>query len=187
MKPKVRIRQIIVPMLISYAIALNILALIAWFGFNRGETFKVKPPTGEGWTNIQYSDFLGLGLFVVIASFVACCISLTVNKITLYVILGFGLVTMIFLSLNLGQSVALLFLAYIIGNIALFRGRSRIYVLSLGYFAFFYQFYNILVRTDATSPSTAYWLIAINILFAAPIFFGIYKVIPKQNRVTLES
>jgi hypothetical protein len=159
-------------MLISYAV-----------GFNRGETFRVLKPNGTDWTNIAYAEFLSLGLFIVIASFIICCISLIINKIVLYTFMAMGLVTMIFIALNLGQSAAIILFAYIIGNIALLRGRSRLYVLSLGYFTFFYQFYNILVRTDASTPSTAGWLIAINILFAAPIFFAIYKVIPKQNRL----
>lgn len=186
MKPKVRIRQVALPLMISYAAGLSLLALIAWFGFNRGESFRVRPPSGEGWTNIKYTDFLGLGIYVVVAAFIVSCISLVVNKIALYCVLACGLAVMVTFYLNLGQSVALLLLAYIIGNIALFRGRSRIYVLSLGYFAFFYQFYSILARTDANSPATAYWLIAINIFFAAPIFYAIYKYIPKQNQLKVE-
>jgi len=183
MKPTVRIRQIVVPMLISYAVALNLLALIAWFGFNRGEKFIVMKPSSDGWTNISYTEFLSVGLFIVVASFLVCCIALIVNKIFLYTFMAMGLLTMIFLALNLGQSSAILLLAYIVGNIALLRGRSRLYVLSLGYFTFFYQFYNIMVRTN--SEATAGWLIAINILFAAPIFYAIYRVIPKQNRATI--
>ena len=186
MKPKVRIRQVALPLAISYAVGLSLLALVAWFGFNRGETFRVRPPSGDEWINIRFIDFIGLGIYVVVAAFIVSCISLTVNKIALYVVMAFGLGFMVLFYMNLGQSVALLLLAYIIGNIALFRGRSRIYVLSLGYFAFFYQFYSILARTDQNSPATAYWLIAINIFFASPIFYAIYKYIPKQNQLKVE-
>lgn len=186
MSPKVRIRQVVLPLLVSYAAGLSLLALVAWFGFNRGESFKVRPPSGEGWVNIKFTDFVGLGIYVVVAAFIVSCISLVVNKIALYAVMACGLGMMILFYLNLGPSVALLLLAYIIGNIGLFRGRSRLYVLSLGYFAFFYQFYSILARTDQNSPATAGWLIAINCFFAAPIFYAIYKYIPKQNQLKVE-
>jgi len=54
------------------------------------------------------------------------------------------------------------------------------------YFAFFYQFYSILARTNQDTPGTAAWLIAIDIVFAAPIFYAIYKYIPKQNHLKVE-
>lgn len=186
MKPKIRIRQVALPLTISYVLGLTLLSLVTWFGFNRGESFRVRPPSGIDWINIKFTDFIGLGIYVVVAAFIVSCISLVVNKIALYCVLACGLGFMALMYVNLGPSIALLLLSYIIGNIALFRGRSRIYVLSLGYFAFFYQFYSILARTDANSPATAYWLIAINIFFASPIFYAIYKYIPKQNQIKVE-
>ncbi len=186
MSPKVRIRQVALPLLISYVAGLSLLALVAWFGFNRREKFIVRKPSGDGWTNISFAEFIGLGIYVVVAAFIVSCISLVVNKIALYAVMACGLGIMILFYLNLGPSVALLLLAYIIGNIALFRGRSRMYVLSLGYFAFFYQFYSILARTNQDTPGTAAWLIAIDIVFAAPIFYAIYKYIPKQNHLKVE-
>jgi len=187
MKPKVRIRQIVLPLLISYAAGLSLLALIAWFGFNRGEQFTVRKPTGDGWTNITYPEFIGLGIYVVVAAFIVSCISLVVNKYVLYGVLACGLAVMVTFYLNLGPSVAFLLLSYIIGNIALFRGRSRMYVLSLGYATFITALYIVLARTNQDSPATAGWLIAIDVVFAAPIFYAIYKYIPKQNHLQVEN
>lgn len=182
MKPKVKFRSIALPLAVSYAAGLALLSLTTWFAFQTGEKFLVIKSIGSP-SYISFKEFAGLGLLVVFAAFATSAISLVVKKLALYIILPSTLVFMIYLTLNIGSSVAFLWLAYIIGNIALIRGRSRMYVLSLGSILFLSQIMNAFTRTG--DIKTASWLIAIDVMFAAPIFYAIFKYIPKQNKADL--
>ncbi len=72
-------------------------------------------------------------------------------------------------------------LAFLITNLSLYLNRSRLFVMILGF---------ILFATISTNPLTAssnwatcFWLELIHTVFAAPIFFVIFKYVPKQNKI----
>jgi hypothetical protein len=85
------------------------------------------------------------------------------------------------LSEMLQTSLVVLVLAFMVTNISLFLGRSRIYVLVLGFTMFASMAVNPYVST--TNWNTCLWLELIHIGLAAPIFYVIYKFIPKQNKI----
>ncbi len=178
MKPKVTLRKIIRPLLLSYAIGLAVVATLAWFGFATGEEFPVKSPAGKD-IFIAYGDFIQLAVLVVILAFIASAFSLVVNLIPRVVIIAGSVIILVSLTFISGPSIAILWLAAIVANIALYRGRSRLYVLSLGGALFLTQIFNAWTRTG--DVATFGWLVAIDIAFAAPIFYVIFKYIPRQN------
>jgi hypothetical protein len=73
--------------------------------------------------------------------------------------------------------------AFLVTNISLYFARSRLYVLVLGGLLFASLSTNPLVATDSTS--TRLWLELIHIAYAAPIFYGIYKYVPRLNRISI--
>ncbi len=81
----------------------------------------------------------------------------------------------------LGTSLVVVFLAFIVTNISLFLNRSRIYVLVLGITLFASMAVNPFVAT--TNWGTCIWLEVLHVALAAPIFYGIAKYVPKQNKV----
>ncbi len=81
----------------------------------------------------------------------------------------------------LGTSLFVVVLAFIVTNISLFLGRSRIYVLVLGITLFAYEADKPFVAT--TNWNTCIWLAVLHVALAAPIFYGIVKYVPKQNKV----
>lgn len=183
MKPKVTLRKIIRPLLISYAIGLAAVALLAWFGFATGEKFPVKSPAGED-VFISYSEFIQLAVLVVILAFIVSALSLVVGLIPRVVIITGSVIALVSLTFVVGPAIAVLWLAAIIANIGLYRGKSRLYVLSLGGALFLTQIFNAWTRTGDIVTFT--WLVAIDIAFAAPIFYVIFKYIPSQNIKKIE-
>lgn len=81
----------------------------------------------------------------------------------------------------LGTALVVVVLAFIVTNISLFLGRSRIYVLVLGFTLFISMAVNPYV--SSTNWNTCIWLELIHVAFAAPIFYVIYKYVPKQNKI----
>jgi hypothetical protein len=81
--------------------------------------------------------------------------------------------------LNLSLLIALL--AFVVSNVSLFLGRSRVYVLVLGYSLFLAQTYAPFAQTN--NWNTCIWLEFVQLGLSAPIFYAIYKYIPKQNKI----
>jgi hypothetical protein len=178
MESKVKLRQIIRPLLISYAIGVAAVAILAWFAETQGEKFLVVDAEGMQ-TSISFGEFITLALNVVIIAFVVTALSLVVSRIQRTIIIVASVLTMLALTFALGPGTSVLWLALIVGNIGLYRGRSRLYVASLGIALFVMQIFNAWTRTG--DVETFSWLVAIDIAFAAPILFVIFKYLPKQN------
>lgn len=81
----------------------------------------------------------------------------------------------------LGTALVVVVLAFIVTNISLFLGRSRIYVLVLGLTLFISMAVNPYV--SSTNWNTCIWLELVHLALAAPIFYVIYKYVPKQNKI----
>lgn len=182
MKPKVRLNDVVIPLLISYAAGITLLMVTVWFAFSQGEQFAVLDGMGKD-TVITTSGFLGLAIIVVVMAFCVSALSLVVQRPFVIAAVIIGVLVALGITALFGSGSAFLWLGLIIANIGLYRGRSRLYVLSLGTVLFLSQIYNAFARSE--SVATTSWLIATDVLFAAPIFYVIIKYIPKQNRVSV--
>ena len=72
-------------------------------------------------------------------------------------------------------------LAFLLTNLSLYLNRSRLFVLILGFALF------VTISTNPFTASsnwaTCFWLELIHVVFAGPIFYAIFKYVPKQNRI----
>ncbi len=78
-----------------------------------------------------------------------------------------------------GASFGVCLMSFVVINVSLFLGRPRIYVLILGYTLFL--IWSLQPFTSVKSLPTALWLTLIHLSLSLPIFYGIYKYVPKLN------
>jgi hypothetical protein len=79
----------------------------------------------------------------------------------------------------LGAAFGVCLMSFVVINISVFLARPRLYVLIAGYTLFL--IWSLQPFTSVKSLPTALWLTLIHLVLSVPIFYGIYKYVPKLN------
>ena len=78
-----------------------------------------------------------------------------------------------------GAALGVCLMSFVVINISVFLARPRLYVLIFGYTLFL--IWSLQPFTSVKSLPTALWLTLIHLGLSLPIFYSIYKYVPKLN------